>query len=464
MTPPRFTPVRTVRRFFRQLRRSSVHRSLLLLATPIMVNNILFTLMGFVDSIMVGQLGEDTISAVGNASQVQVFLFLIFAAIGQGGSILVAQYHGAGDRERLRATAGTMIGSGFFIGAAVGTVTWFFGGSLIWLLTLGRGSAVVAIGGMFLQIVAASYVLMVPGNMVASVLRATGDTKTPVYIGVAANALNILGNWLLIFGIGPFPRLGYQGAAISTLIAQSLQGLALLAVLLLPGRPLHLRLRELARIRREQLGRIIRIGYPMSIDGFYWQAARIAYTMIFNFLGSSAYAAYTIVRNIKGMATLPTAGLQTATMITVGKELGKGRMHSARVKAREGVKLSVSFMALPAIGVILLSPLIVSLFRIAPDTWNAAVVCTMILGASIFFTTVNSVIPGVLRAGGDTAHVMVVTLLCFLLVGGPLTVLFGIVLGWGTIGAFVGVSIEEVVKAFVFARRMRRGDWVRRLA
>lgn len=438
-------------------------RSLTGLAVPLIINNVLGTLMGFVDSLMVGQLGEAAISAVGNAAQVQLFLFLLFAAIGQGGSILAAQAFGARDEVRLRSTASTIIASGFFIGALVGLATFWGGEAFLWLLTLGRSPEVVALGTGYLQIVSFSYLLLVPGNMVSSVLRSVGDTKTPVKIAIAANLLNVVGNAVLIFGLGPFPALGYRGSAIATLAAQGLQGLALLWFVTSARSPLRLKASDLIRIEGPTLKKIIVLGYPMSVDGFYWQGARIAFTMIFNAIGSHAYAAYTIVRNLKGMATLPTSGLQTATMISVGQALGRGRMARARLTARTGLRLSVALMALPSLLVIALAFPLVGLYRLEPSTLQDAAVCTMILGVSIFFTTVNSVVPGILRAGGDTVVVMKYTLLSFLLVGGPLAWLFGIGLGWGVVGAFVGVSLEEVFKAWIFVRRMKKGLWLKTL-
>lgn len=434
------------------------------LAVPLIINNILFTLMGFVDSLMVGQLGEATISAVGNAAQVQLFLFLLFAAIGQGGSILVAQSFGAKNEVQLRAVSSTIIASGFLIGLLVALATWFGGEAFLWALTLGKSPEVVTLGTTYLQIVALSYVFLVPGNMVSSVLRSVGDTKTPVKIAVVANILNVVGNAVLIFGLGPFPALGYQGSAIATLIAQSLQGLALLWFVTSAASPRRFRWRELVHVDGPTLKKIIVLGYPMSVDGFYWQGARIAFTLIFNAIGSHAYAAYTIVRNLKGMATLPTQGLQSATMILVGQALGRGRMGLSKLTARVGLRLSVGLMALPSLAVIALAFPLVGLYHLEPSTYQDAVVCTMILGVSIFFTTVNSVIPGILRAGGDTVVVMKYTLLSFALVGGPLAWIFGIGLGWGTVGAFVGVSLEEVFKAWIFHRRLQKGLWLKKLA
>lgn len=447
----------------RRLISGRVHRSLWTLSLPLIVNNVLFTFMGFADLFMVGQLGEDVISGLGNANQVSTFLILLFSSLGQGGSILAAQYWGARDAEGLKKNAGTFVSSGFAVGILLCAVTFLWGRQLVWLLTLGKGEAVAGVGGNYLRILSFGYLLSVPGSMAASVLFAMGDTKSPVAVSLSAGVIDLAGNALLIFGLGPFPRMGYRGAALSTSIAQALQGMAMLALLVSRKGEIRFSLRGLFRVDREQLAMMLKLGLPMTVDGIWWQGARIIYSLIFNWMGSSAYAAYAIVKSVKAMVTVPTSGLQTATMIATGQELGRKNLFRAKVSAHEGVKLSVAVMALPAILVFLLAVPIVGMFKIEIDTFKAAVSCTMILAFSIFFTTVNSVIPGVLRAGGDTLAVMRTSLLCFLLVGGPLAFIFGIVFRWGVVGAFVGISLEEVAKAAVLALRMRRGRWVRSL-
>ncbi|MBP7554304.1 MAG: hypothetical protein KA885_12840, partial [Spirochaetes bacterium] len=174
-----------------------VSRDIFNLSFPIIIQNIFFTLMGFVDQIMVGQLGEDVISAVGNSAQLSMFFFMLFAAIGQGGSILISQYYGGKEFDKLKKCISSIIFLGFIIGALFSLIYFFFGGHLVYyVLTLGKWKNVSIIAGEYLKIVSFSYLLVIPGNMIVGALKSMGDTKTPVKISIITNILNIIGNYI----------------------------------------------------------------------------------------------------------------------------------------------------------------------------------------------------------------------------------------------------------------------------
>lgn len=420
--------------------------------------------MGFVDQIMVGQLGEDVISAVGNSAQLSMFFFMLFAAIGQGGSILISQYYGGKEFDKLKKCISSIIFLGFIIGALFSLIYFFFGGHLVYyVLTLGKWKNVSIIAGEYLKIVSFSYLLVIPGNMIVGALKSMGDTKTPVKISIITNILNIIGNYILIFGIGPFPELGYKGAAISTLISSLIQGLALIIVILKRSNAIKLSFLDLFKPDFTQIKKIIGVGYPMSIDGFYWQGARMFYTMVFNFISSGAYAAYSIVKNFKGMAFLPASGLAQGIMISVGHNLGKRKMKNAVLFAKLGIKIGLLIITIPSLILIIFSYNLINIYKVQPDTFFTAWICVLILGVSLYFTVLNSIIPGVLRAGGQTKSVMLITLISFIAVGAPLSLILGVFLKFGAIGAFVGITIEEIIKSFIFYRQLKKYLWLKKL-
>ena len=130
---------RVIKNIYKKYLGNKISKSILSLALPIIIQNILFTLMGFADQVMVGQLGETVISAIGNAAQLSLFLFLLFSAIGQGGAILISQYYGAKETDKLKKTLSSIIFIGFFIGIAFFLITYFFGNTMIfYILTLAR--------------------------------------------------------------------------------------------------------------------------------------------------------------------------------------------------------------------------------------------------------------------------------------------------------------------------------------
>ncbi|EGA71576.1 MATE efflux family protein [Vibrio sinaloensis DSM 21326] len=439
------------------------------LALPIMLQGILFSLMGFVDSLMIGQLGELAISAQGNVTQLVSFSFLLFAALTTGGSILISQFSGAKQQQNVEKIAHTMIVAGGVSGLVLGAVFYVLAKPLIALLTTdlflpeAQWSEVPFVAASYLHIIAFAVPAMLLSQMIAAVFNATGDTKSPVKVSVTFNIVNFIGNYVLIFGLylpgsqGPmFTPLGLRGAAIATLIASLGQATVLLVII-------RRRLSGLNWGSLPQLKQIILLGYPNSIDGFYWQGARVFYTVLMNSIGAIAYAGYAIVRTFKGLFMLPVGGLQQATGIHIGQLLGAGELEQAKTTAGAAIWVGVALMSVPVCLLILLAHPLLSLYHIQPETYHQAYWCLWILAGSLFFTAVNSVIPGILRAGGDTKSVMNITLKSFVLMGAPASLLFGLGLDLGLIGAFIGISLEEVFKSYLFVRQLRKGHWLNNL-
>ena len=446
------------------------------LAVPIMIQGVLMNLMGFVDALMIGQLGESAISALGNSQQLLSFLFLLMAAMSIGGSVLIAQHKGATNLKSIDESALAMVQIGLVAGVLLGSILFFWGEFLVGVLTTdvfkmdAEKTKVPAQAAIYLKIVAFAMPFMLLGQLLTAALNAVGDTKTPVKIAVTFNVVNFVLNYVLIFGFpmpglwpALFTPLGFKGAAIATLIAATSQGIVLLLVARKKDNGIDLSFKRLVGNYRSTQIHIVKLGYPNSIDGFYWQGARVFYTVLMNALGAIAYAAYAIVRTLKSLFMLPIGGLQTATAVRIGHLLGAGQFQRAKATAVIAMAVGVAIMLIPATLLILFAKPLLSLYAIQPETEQLAYVCTWILAGSLFFTAINAVIPGLLRAGGDAAAVMNITLISFAVCGAPLAWLLGVYFKLGVVGAFVGISIEEGFKAGLFVLRMRQYKWLKQV-
>ncbi|WP_188047586.1 MATE family efflux transporter [Vibrio vulnificus] len=456
-----------------RLLRSRQSRSQLYLALPLMLQAVLTSLTGFVDNLMVGQLGEQVLSAIGNGFQLLAFGSLLLAALSMGAGALMAQHFGAGQKEQLGRTLSTLALTAL-IGGTILAGAFIIGGEwLAALITLELFNpptpdvAVAPLAGTYLGIIGWAIPLWVMQHVLAAAFHATGDTKTPVKVFLIFNILNAMGNWVLIFG-GAIPQLtepflqplGYQGAAISTAICFAGGGLTMIFLSLRKHQPWA---GQLTRPTVNILKDLLAIGLPMSVDGFIWQAAQLFYAVVMNAIGAQAFAAFIIIKTFKGLALLPANGIQQATAIFTGQLLGAGSMARARMSARTGLLLGVVVMLLPATLLALGSGYVLNLYQIAPETHQLAQICLWIASASLTAFAINSVVAGVLRAGGDTSSMMYITLGCFLFIGAPASYLLGIVFDGGLIGAFVGLTLEEVAKAMVMQWRMRKGYWLKKL-
>lgn len=451
-------------------------RPILVLALPLMLQGLLINLMGFVDALMIGQLGEQVISALGNSQQLLSFVFLLTAALSIGGSVMIAQYQGAGDEHNIQRSSQALILAGIVVGCLLAFIVFHYSHWFISLLTTDlfrasdEQSDVPEQALIYLQVVAWAMPAMLLSQMLTACLNAVGNTKTPVKIAVAFNVINFILNYLLIFGLEMpglwppvFTPLGFQGAAIATLIAANGQAITLC----------YWSAKNTTLLRRSSQGlsiellkpllSILKLGYPSSVDGFYWQGARVFYTVLMNAIGTLAYAAYAIVRTLKSLFMLPIGGLQTATAIRIGHLLGAGHFNRAKATAAVAVITGMLIMLVPAGLLVFFAHPLLSLYAITEQTYDLAIFCTWVLAGSLFFTAINAVIPGLLRAGGDAAAVMNITLISFAFCGAPLSWLFGVYLSLGLKGAFVAIALEEVFKAGLFIFRMRQWRWLNAL-
>ncbi|WP_320825464.1 MATE family efflux transporter [Reinekea sp.] len=446
------------------------------LAVPIMLQGVLMNLMGFVDALMIGQLGETAIAALGNAQQLLSFLFLLMAALSIGGSVLIAQQRGAKNLSGIDDSAMAMVQIGLIAGLVLGGLVWCYAESLVGLLTTDifrapeLRSLVPQVAASYLHIVAFALPAMLLSQLLTGALNALGDTRTPVKVALSFNLVNFVLNYVLIFGLGfpglwspLFTPLGFIGAAVATLIATTGQAVVLFWLAQRQDNGLDLTVGRMFGRYGTTLKTIVRLGYPNTIDGFYWQGARVFYTVLINSLGAIAYAAYAIVRTLKSLFMLPIGGLQTATAVRIGHLLGAGQYQRAKATATMAILVGLAMMTVPASLLIIFAKPLLALYAISPETERLAYICTWILAGSLFFTAINAVIPGLLRAGGDAAAVMHITLLSFILCGAPLAWLLGVYCNLGLIGAFVGISVEEVFKSALFVHRMRQYRWLKRL-
>ena len=184
------------------------------IALPVVFQGLLTNSLSFVDTLMIGQLGEEAIAAVGLANQMFFLISLLFFGISSGSSIFLSQFWGAGNENNIKRVMGLSATVAFF-GAAIAAIgSFLFPVQLMHIFTY--DPVVVNYGVSYLKIVAISYVFTAISNVLSTALRVIGHAKIPLGVALFSLTMNAIGNYLLIFGVGPFPELGVAGAAIAT--------------------------------------------------------------------------------------------------------------------------------------------------------------------------------------------------------------------------------------------------------
>lgn len=396
-------------------RKASVSRQELVqavwqLAWPVIVTLLLESLVGLVDTLMVGRLGANAVAAVGVGAQILNSLSIAMTAVGTGTLALVARSIGAGQRDFAERVVAQSLLAAFFLSCACIVPVVVFADTVVgWF---GVEPRVRELGTWFTRLVMFSIPQSAALFVIGSALRAAGDTRTPLWIGALVNVINVVGNYVLIFGALGLPALGVRGSALATVIAFTV-GMVFGLALLFRGRltlrlePHHFTL-DFALIRR-----VLRIGYPAATEQLLMQVGFFLYLVFAARYGTSAVAAYFIGVRILALSFLPGYGFAAAAAALVGQNLGARQPSLARRSGWESNRLAVYLMSACGVAIIALARPIASAFVDDPAVIQDTVLFIWALGISQPFMAVDFTLGGALRGAGDTRFPLVAVFVGF---------------------------------------------------
>ncbi|HYD98294.1 MAG TPA: MATE family efflux transporter [Alphaproteobacteria bacterium] len=447
---------------------SADRRRILALALPASLEVGFQTLLGVVDLMMIGHLGQDAIAGVGLVNTMVFLLLLSLGTIGAGGSVLVAQWFGQGDARRVSQYSGQILLAGLVAGLAVGAGLASGGAEL--LMAVGADPAAAAAGAGYLRIVGGSFPLALLTLLTSEVLRATGDSRMPLLVMGATLALNTALNWLLIFGVGPFPALGAEGAAIATALAR-LIGLAALATYLFRGHlfgarpPQPCRPADALRFERTRMAELAAIAWPVTVGESLWALGTFLYTVMYAKVGQAALAASQVSGTIEGFFIMTAFGLSIAGLALVGQDLGAGRREQAHETAARVLRIGLWLSLVVGVGMALFALAVPALYpTLGAEAEGLLVLGLLVMAPTLPVRIANMVFGnGILRGGGDARWVMMTDATVMFAVGVPVAWLFGIELGYGFFGVFAGRVAEEAARLVSLYGRWRSGRWARTL-
>jgi putative MATE family efflux protein len=436
-----------------------LRREVLILALPAIGEQILTMLVGLVDTYLVGHLGPDALAAVGLANQVILLAMTVIMALATGTTALVARQVGAGDLHGARTTlqqsllmvAPVGVGITVLLAVAARPALGFF-----------QPEATVAVlGQQYLRVASltfAFHAILTVGN---AALRGSGDTRTPLYIMLLVNGVNVLLSYLLIHGWGPIPAWGVLGSAIGAAVARGIGGVVILGALSSPRRLLRF-----ARAGwRPDLGlikRVLNVGLPAGGEQLLMRFGQANFTRVVSGLGTAAYAAHQVAIQGQSLSFMPGMGFSVAATTLVGQGLGAGKPERARASVHECLGMAIAFMSIGGLVLLLLAAQVTALFvPHHPEVIALGAACNRLLGFGQPFIAIMMVLSGALRGAGDTRFTLVSTAGGVWLVRLPLAYLFVGPLGLGLVGAWYAMLLELGLRALVFTLRFRSGAWAR---
>jgi len=433
------------------------------LALPVILSNLLISLVNVVDVFMAGRLGPLEIAAVGMANSVRMLVLIGILSVTAGSMALAAQAHGARDPVGLSHVTRQSLSLTVLLALALSVVGWFAAEPLLRFLNSGGDPQAVEMGTTYLRILFVGTVFLSLNLVNNSLMQGAGDTVTPLYITAAANVLNILFNYLFMFGPGPLPALGVAGAALGTVAARAIaSGLGLYvlysgrnAIRILPGtyRPDWGMFRE-----------VLAIGVPSGLQGIARNGAQVFLLSIVTSTAAGTYgaAALAIGLQIESLAFMPGLAVSVAATSLVGQSLGAWQTEDSRVRGDTAILLGVLVMTLLAIPMLLFAPQLIRLFDPSahPTVIAAGTSYLRINAAFLPVLAVAMVTNGTLRGAGDTRPGLVGTVVGRCLVVVPLAYLFALTLDFGVSGVWWALCTGTTIQALWVALRWRSGAWL----
>ncbi len=435
-------------------------RNVLVVALPMVLQELVGASLHIVDSLMVSGLGDAAYSAVTQANRFSfVFQLFVFGA-STGSAIFMSQYWGAKDIARMRQTQGLALASSVLL-------TLLFTGAALLLprqimscfLPAGESAE---LGAVYLRTVAPGYLLIAVSNVYATCLKAGEKTYIPMLGGMAGIAVNTLLNYALIYGNFGFPAMGVRGAAIATVISAAIQLAINIGMAYGKKLPAGAGLKQMLCRDGAYVRKYIKTVLPVIFNEGLWSLGTTMYGVFYGRMGDVSVAAMGICSNIDSLVWVFIFGMMNASAIIVGKTLGAGDRDRAYLYAK---RLIAGAMLVGAVmGVVLACvrlPLISLFGGLSQAVRDKADIILLLSAATMWFRAFNSInVVGVLRSGGDTVFSLILDVGTMWVVGVPLAALATFVFHWPIELVYLCTFSEEAVKVLLGVPHFKQRKWM----
>jgi putative MATE family efflux protein len=413
-----------------------------------------------VDLKMVGALGVAEIAAVGMSRQVMNLVFVIMIAISGGTSIVIARAYGAGDKASVSTTSAKsliyMAFTAVFLVMPLGIIT-----GRMFLTALGGSPEVVALGSRYLNVIFAGSLFTMFNFGVTAVLLGVGRTRISLVLLLCVNSLNIVFNYVFIFGIGPVPAMGVAGAALGTVVARGLGVIAGVWIAVSPRFPIQAKFRRGFTIDTHLMGQIVRLGGPRSLQGIVRNFSRLLTIRIITLLaGATAMvSAYSVAMQVRMISTFVGLAFMQAAAVRVGHNMGAEKPDEAARSGWIAATMAAALMTVAAAVMVIIPEQIMGFF-----TDDRAVIE---LGRTFFIVIALSEpvmafafgIGGALRGGGDSLSPFVYGSISDIVVVIAAGYLLAVTLGLGFAGIAIALALSAVTRAVPTMLKFRQGKW-----
>ncbi len=439
------------------------YRTVLVLASPVVLQSVITIAVNMLDNIMLGKYGEIQLSGSSLANSFVSIYQILCLGIGGGAAVLTAQFWGAKNVAAVRKITALMLRISMTV------ATLFFIAAVSIPETILRLYAsdpdIIAMGAVYLRLVAPTFLLSGLTHTMMIVLRSVREVKLPLINAIIAFFTNLFFNWVLIFGKLGMPELQIRGAAIATDIARVIETAVIIFYVFRKDKRIQLRFHHLFEPCNEYMPRYLKYSCPVILSDFLLGLGNTAVSMIIGHMSASFVAANSIVAMTVRLSTVMNQAFSNAGSIMTGNTLGEGKVEEAHTQGFTFLIMSF-ILGLAASGLILLfCPLIISTYNVTEETVRIAYIMMDSVAITVVFQATQSMLTkGVLRGGGDTRFLMIADILFMWLLSIPLGYFSAFVWHLDVFWIYTLMKIDYVVKTIWCTFRLAGDKWIKRLA
>lgn len=433
------------------------------LAFPIMVQNLISTLVSTADTVMLGYVSQTAMSASSLANQYTFVLMCVYYGLATGTSVLCAQYWGKGDKKTVEKIVGLAERISLVVSVLAFALSFIFPTTILRLFS--DEEEIIRQGAEYLRVVSFSFVFMGFAQVFVSALRSVGDVVFPSVVYVISLCVNVLLNATFIFGLFGMPKLGVTGVALGTVAARATEAL-LCFIYSVKGHSVRFRIRSMFEKAEVLLKDFLKIAMPATGNDCVWGLATTVFAAILGHIGDDIVAANAVAVMVVNIGAIATRGFANATTIVISQTLGTGNVKDAKVYASRMLRLTVFVALSGCVIIVLLRPFILYFYKDKlTDT------ALSYLSAMMFMTTwrlvgegINTcLICGCFRGGGDSRFGMILDAAFMWLVAVPVMAAAAYLLKLPPIWVYFAMTLDEFEKMPVVFHHYHKYKWMRNI-
>ena len=448
------------------------YKGVFALALPIALQSLISIGVNMLDTIMVGSLGENALSATSLANSFISIYHIFCIGLGMGASVLVSRYWGMkkaadGHEEEasraLKQTVCLMLRITVGLAAIFALATLFMPSLLMKMYT--NDEEIIRLGDVYFRWSVITYFFLGTGLVSTIVLRSVGQVRLPLYVSIGAFFVNLAANYAFIFGKFGAPRMEVAGAALGTLIARLFEAAMILGYLFFVDKKIMFRVRDLFMKTGSLIGEYIRISIPVLVSDAILAIGNNSVAMVIGHLGAAFVAANAITSVTQQLSTVVIQGVSQAGAIVTGQTLGLGNKKKTMDQGWMFLGLGFALGALSAIFIMAVSKPIISTYNVSEETVKIAGQLMAAISLIIIFHATNSIMTkGVLRGGGDTKMLMLADNVFLWVLSIPLGCLAGFVFHWPAFWIYVALKADDIVKTIWCVGRLKSEKWIKKIS